>query len=166
MTDRTRNRAGFGARLGAWFLDGLLYGLLQVAFIGVGVGLIVAGAKDCIDKIDFDTQNEVTCTSSEVNGALVFAGICVIALGVLLVAIIYVRALGRTGQTWGRRIVGVRVVDQHTLQPIGFGRALGRSVFAILISNAIFYLGYLWMLWDREQQTWHDKVVGSIVIDA
>ena len=166
MTDRTRRRAGFGARLGAWLLDGLLYGVLQLVFIGAGVGLILGGAKDCIDKIDFDTQNEVTCTSSELNGPVLFAGICVIALGVLLVAILYVRALGRTGQTWGRRIVGVRVVDQNTLQPIGFGRALGRSLFAIIISNAIFYLGYLWMLWDAEKQTWHDKVVGSIVIDA
>ncbi|MEY4173609.1 MAG: hypothetical protein RI900_774, partial [Actinomycetota bacterium] len=34
------------------------------------------------------------------------------------------------------------------------------------ISTALFYLGYLWMLWDGEKQTWHDKVVGSIVIDA
>lgn len=166
MTDQTRRRAGFGSRLGAWLLDGLLYGLAQLAFVGVGVGLIVAGAKDCIDKVDLDTQNEVVCNSSEVNGPMLFAGICVIAAGVLLVAILYVRSLGRTGQTWGRRIVGVKVVDQHTLQPVGFGRALGRSLFAIFISNALCYLGFLWMLWDAEKQTWHDKVVGSIVIDA
>jgi len=33
-----------------------------------------------------------------------------------------------------------------------------------MISGQIFYLGYLWMLWDDKQQTWHDKVVGSIVV--
>lgn len=166
MTDQTRRRATFGARFVAWLVDGLLYGLLQALFIGIGVALIVAGSKDCIDKIDFDTQSEVTCTASEVNGGLLFAGICVIAIGVLLVAILYVRSLGRTGQTWGRRIVKIKVVDQHTLAPIGFGRALGRSLFGIFISTALFYLGYLWMLWDGEKQTWHDKVVGSIVVDA
>ena len=30
----------------------------------------------------------------------------------------------------------------------------------------IFYLGYLWMLWDDKKQTWHDKVVGSSVVRA
>jgi uncharacterized RDD family membrane protein YckC len=28
----------------------------------------------------------------------------------------------------------------------------------------IFYLGYLWMLWDPQQQTWHDKLVGTTVV--
>ena len=28
----------------------------------------------------------------------------------------------------------------------------------------VFGLGYLWMLWDDKKQTWHDKVVGSIVV--
>jgi uncharacterized RDD family membrane protein YckC len=166
MTDQTRRRATFGARFVGWLVDGLLYGLLQALFVGIGVALIVAGSKDCIDKIDLNSQTEVTCAASEVNGPMLFAGICVIALGVLLVAIIYVRSLGRTGQTWGRKVVKIKVVDPHTLQPIGFGRALGRCFFGVFISTALFYLGYLWMLWDGEKQTWHDKVVGSIVIDA
>ena len=91
-------------------------------------------------------------------------GIVVIALGIMLVLFIYARSLGKTGQTWGRKIVGIRVVDKFTEQPIGFGRALGRTVFANLISSSFLSLGYLWMLWDTDQQTWHDKVVGSIVV--
>ena len=27
-------------------------------------------------------------------------------------------------------------------------------------------LGFLWCLWDPEQQTWHDKVAGTIVVRA
>ena len=27
-----------------------------------------------------------------------------------------------------------------------------------IISGAVFYLGYLWMLWDKEKQCWQDKV--------
>ncbi|MFM8387932.1 MAG: RDD family protein, partial [Actinomycetota bacterium] len=27
----------------------------------------------------------------------------------------------------------------------------------------MFLLGYLWMLWDSEKQTWHDKMVSSVV---
>jgi uncharacterized RDD family membrane protein YckC len=35
-----------------------------------------------------------------------------------------------------------------------------------LVSGWVFYLGYLWMLWDSEKQTWHDKMVSSVVIRA
>ena len=27
-------------------------------------------------------------------------------------------------------------------------------------------LGYLWMLWDPQQQTWHDKICGTMVVRA
>ena len=72
--------------------------------------------------------------------------------------------MGKTGQTWGARIVGVKVIDERTGAPIGFGRALGRSLFASFISANVFYLGYLWMLWDDKKQTWQDKVVTSVVV--
>jgi uncharacterized RDD family membrane protein YckC len=32
-----------------------------------------------------------------------------------------------------------------------------------LISAIVLCLGYLWMLWDGEQQTWHDKIAGTHV---
>ena len=51
-----------------------------------------------------------------------------------------------------------------TGEPIGIGKALGRQLFASFISGQIFSLGYLWMLWDDKKQTWHDKIVGSVVI--
>lgn len=160
-----RVRVGFGARLGGYLLDGLIYGLLAGVFVGIGIGLIVAGAKDCIDKIDIESDTTVTCTNSDLNNpGLVFAGIVVIALGMMFVLFLYARSLGKSGQTMGRKIMGIRVVDQFTEQPIGFGRALGRTVFANIISGSFFYLGYLWMLWDADRQTWHDKVVGSVVV--
>ena len=87
-----------------------------------------------------------------------------IVVALLFVFVLYVRALGKTGQTWGRKVVGVKVLGEMTGEPLGFGRALGRVLFASFISGQIFYLGYLWMLWDDKQQTWHDKVVGSVVV--
>ena len=27
-----------------------------------------------------------------------------------------------------------------------------------IVSAVVLLLGYLWMLWDPEKQTWHDKV--------
>ncbi|MGH2554722.1 MAG: RDD family protein [Actinomycetota bacterium] len=70
-----------------------------------------------------------------------------------------------SGQTIGKRAVGIRVLDFHSGTSIGYARALGRNVFAYFISP-ILLLGYLWMLWDREKQTWHDKVVSSVVVPS
>jgi uncharacterized RDD family membrane protein YckC len=70
---------------------------------------------------------------------------------------------GRRGQTVGKSALGVRVVDIATNEPIGGGRGVGRY-FAKWLSALPCGLGYLWMLWDNERQTWHDKMVRSIVI--
>ena len=74
---------------------------------------------------------------------------------------------GSTGQTPGDAVMSIRVVDfrDGTGAPIGYGRALGRALMSI-VSAVVLLLGYLWMLWDSEKQTWHDKVVGSVVVPA
>jgi uncharacterized RDD family membrane protein YckC len=93
------------------------------------------------------------------------------ALGSLLqlvAALAYVAILegGPTGQTLGRKAVGLRVVDADTGQPgIGPGRAIGRY-FAKILSGLPIFLGFFWMLWDPKKQTWHDKLVNSIVVRA
>jgi uncharacterized RDD family membrane protein YckC len=71
--------------------------------------------------------------------------------------------VGKTGQSWGRKLVGIKVVDGEG-GPIGFWRALGRNVFAALISGPFFYLGFLWVLWDADKQAWHDKVFRTYVV--
>jgi len=72
---------------------------------------------------------------------------------------------GETGQTLGKRALGIRVSDARSAGPIGFGRALIRYV-ARIISSIPCLLGYLWMLWDGEKQTWHDKLSSTYVVKA
>jgi len=68
-----------------------------------------------------------------------------------------------SGQTVGKRVMNIRVIDFSTGGPIGYGRAVGRY-FARILSSIPCFLGYFWMLWDREKQTWHDKLVTSVVV--
>ena len=131
----------------------------MAAFIIPG-GIIFAGAwSDCVSIGD-----DIVCQDGSPDAGMITGGALVMAAGFLVVAFIYLRALGGTGQTWGRKIVGIKVVDADHGTPIGFGRALGRQLFEGLISSWIFYLGFLWMLWDDRNQTWHDKVVSSVVV--
>jgi uncharacterized RDD family membrane protein YckC len=70
---------------------------------------------------------------------------------------------GTSGQTLGKRAVGIKVVDARTGGVIGIGRGIGRY-FARIISAIPCFLGYFWMLWDPNNQCWQDKMVGSYVI--
>ncbi len=83
----------------------------------------------------------------------------------LAVGVAYYTALEGTpsGQTVGKRAVGIRVVSFETGGPIGYGRALLRTLGKWL-SAIVFGLGYLWMLWDRERQCWHDKFAVDVVV--
>ena len=72
---------------------------------------------------------------------------------------------GTTGQTPGDAALSIRVVGKDDGAPIGYGRAFVRWLVS-LISGLVFLLGYLWMLWDSEKQTWHDKAANSVVVPS
>ena len=68
-----------------------------------------------------------------------------------------------TGQTLGKKVLGIRVVDLSGAGRIGYGRATVRY-FGRFVSAIPLALGYFWMLWDDQKQTWHDKFATSIVV--
>jgi uncharacterized RDD family membrane protein YckC len=154
--------ASFGARLGALLLDSLIVGLpIGVIWVALFFGLSHDGL--CRDQFSDSGTGYVNCrTVTGGSAGLLF--LVVVLLGILSI-VYYVVMIGRTGQTVGKRIVGVKVVDARSGQPIGIPRALGRHLMQG-ISGAVCYLGYLWMLWDDHSQTWHDKVVDSIVVKS
>jgi uncharacterized RDD family membrane protein YckC len=68
-----------------------------------------------------------------------------------------------SGQTLGKRAMNIRVIDFAGGGPIGPARALIRYVGRIL-SSIPCGLGYFWMLWDKDKQTWHDKIATTVVV--
>ena len=68
-----------------------------------------------------------------------------------------------SGQTVGKKLLNIRVIDFTAGGPIGYGRAFVRWIGRIL-SGIVCLLGYLWMLWDKEKQTWHDKIATTVVV--
>lgn len=83
----------------------------------------------------------------------------------LLGAITYYTVLegGPRGQTLGKQALHIRVISFDTGGPIGYGRGFIRYIGRIL-STIVIFLGYLWMLWDKERQCWHDKLAGDVVV--
>lgn len=70
---------------------------------------------------------------------------------------------GASGQTLGKRALGIRVIDYRTGGAIGYGRGLIRYLGKI-ISSIPCLLGFFWALWDKEKQTWHDKIATTVVV--
>ena len=157
--------AGFWIRFASWLLDSILYGLLAAVFIVPAIIIGVNAFDGCkfVDSGDFNETQELLCPPGTPDAGPVAAAVALGVIGLLIVLFIYVRALGR-GQTWGMRITNIRLVRSDNGMPVGFGKALGRTLFANIVSANVFYLGYLWAAWDDRKQTWQDKIVSSYVV--
>ena len=70
---------------------------------------------------------------------------------------------GNTGQTIGKKIMGLKVISESTGQPIGPGPSVVRAL-AHFVDSIICYIGYLFPLWDPKKQTLADKIMGTVVV--
>ena len=141
--------APWGQRVGAYLLDSL-------ALVPYIVGLVVMSAtsQPGVDRYGNPTDQPTS------TGALVF-GVCALLTLGLWAWNRWVRA-GRTGQSWGKQVVGLTLQRDVTGEPIGIGMAFVRDLAHYL--DGIFYLGYLWPLWDGKRQTFSDKLTTSVVV--
>ena len=69
------------------------------------------------------------------------------------------------GATLGKLAMKIRVIEIQTLANPRFAVALNRAIFRI-ISEMLFYLGFLWGMMDPARQSWHDKTAKTLVINA
>jgi len=70
---------------------------------------------------------------------------------------------GQTGQSYGKKIAGTRLLAEATGQPIGGGLGIGRY-FVHIVDSIPCYLGYLWPIWDGKRQTFADKLLKTVVV--
>lgn len=83
----------------------------------------------------------------------------------IVAALLYSVVGGGEGQTLGKRVLGIVVVDARTGAPIGYERALVRSV-VLLLMGLPCCLGFLSILATRadRHRGWHDRAAGSVVV--
>ncbi|HJQ24229.1 MAG TPA: RDD family protein [Blastocatellia bacterium] len=132
--------AGFGLRYGAWMFDFLISLIAIMVFTFV----ITAVSKQSVVGSNKDL--------------LTVAG-----LTLLLFVLNFVVLAGTTGQTAGMRILGIYIVRENG-KPFTIKHAALRHLVGYPLSMAVFFLGFLWMLWDPRQQGWHDKLAHTIVV--
>ena len=69
------------------------------------------------------------------------------------------------GASIGKIIMKIRVIEVKTLQNPSVISALNRGIFRV-ISEMLFYLGFLWGMMDPSRQAWHDKTAKTLVVNV
>jgi uncharacterized RDD family membrane protein YckC len=73
--------------------------------------------------------------------------------------------MGTTGQSIGKKQLGITLVSEKTGQPIGPLMAFVRDICHI-VDSIICLVGWLFPLWDAKGQTIADKIVATVVVPA
>jgi uncharacterized RDD family membrane protein YckC len=129
-------QAGFALRVGAFMFDLLLF---MAILLGSALLTLVFPAAGTLIQ----------------TASLIVVLVCWVGNFLLLPC--------RTGQTLGKRLVGIRIiaVGQHRASP---KQIILRHLIGYPISMLVLALGFFWLLWDRQQQGWHDKLASTLVV--
>ena len=125
---------GFGMRFGAWLID-----LAAIVAISIALSILSLFGSFLLD----------------------FGGFGFPAL--LIPWLYFWLFTGLTGQTPGKMLIGIKVVDEQGNVP-GLGRAALREIVGKPISTIPFFLGFLWIGWDGRKEGWHDKIARTSVV--
>jgi len=93
------------------------------------------------------------------------------ALGIyFFIFVLYtVLMVWRFGATLGKMALGIKIVNRD-MKDVSFLTAFIREflvkilLYMLLSFFFIFLFGYLWAIWDKRKQTWHDKIAKTFVI--
>lgn len=147
------NYAGVLIRWVAIIIDGILIGMvgfvISLVFL---IPSIIAGAA--------------AGSSSSSQGLSAVGGIFNF-LGWIVQLVVtygyYVYFTGKDGQTIGKKAMKIKVVRADGL-PMNMSTALIREVPGKIVDVLALGLGYLWAIWDKDKQTFHDKIANTFVV--
>lgn len=171
--------AGYGARVGAYLLDALLVGLLNLVLTGWAWYLWMADywsfVWDAAVAGDQDAVNDLTPEQLWAFFDWQFFFLAM-ALSLLLQVAYHVGFLSTRGATPGKMAVGLSVRQTGQPGPLTVGTAfmryllpLGVAVFSMvpLISYVVWIVSatdLLWPIKDERRQALHDKIAGTQVV--
>ena len=69
------------------------------------------------------------------------------------------------GASIGKLAMKIKVIEISTLEYPNVLSSLNRAIFRV-ISELIFYLGFLWGMLDPSRQAWHDKTAKTLVVNV
>ncbi|NWJ46654.1 MAG: RDD family protein [Chloroflexi bacterium] len=164
------------ARLGAYIIDSIITGVISLVVVVIPlvfwVTSFVSRYYSDLEATCNTSRDTVACDNllenimvekGELWGFLgVVGGFGLLATLLCLAYSVYFTARGATP---GKKVFGIKVVRQDGSTP-GFGAALLRQTVGYFISSTVFMLGFLWAVFDKYGQGWHDKLAKTYVVKA
>ena len=155
--DRTANapldRSFFGVfweRVVAALVDGIIMSVPFIALLFVSAGLAGIGLAEI---------RQVAQGNATYFLPLMF--VFFIATNVA-VTVYHVYFWTTSGATPGKSLLGLRVVSRDLSRRVNMWEALLRF-FGYWVS-ALLLLGYVFVIWDRDKQAWHDRIARTYVV--
>lgn len=157
---RVMKLATRGKRFGAGLIDSVPVAFITIIFFGQVVSGIMSLIQDAMNSLSeygsyYNNQPYVT-------GGVSYPSVVMILMLIFLGAELYFFS---RSQTIGKAILGLRVVDARTGRPVGFAKMLLREIIVKKASSSVLWLGYIWILIDKYNRGWHDKILDTYVID-
>lgn len=146
-------------RYAGFFSRGAAYALDRAIIYGISF-LIMLAVDFVLRLFNLDQRLETLSEGAALNTGLAIL-LLVVGLNLLITVGYNIGFWMLSGQTPGKRVLGVRVVRTDGTR-LRLGNALRRQVGYWI--SAIFYLGFLWILLDNKRQGFHDKIAGTIAI--
>ena len=140
--------AGRGARLGAYLIDWILVGAVA-GVIGYTAGLM-----------ERFMRQDTTAT------------LWLAAIGLVVYGVINGRLLATRGQTVGKKLVGVRIVDASTRQIVAVWKSFGlrlaviQAIAAVPLVGALFGLLDVLFIFGERRRCLHDLLAGTVVVEV
>jgi uncharacterized RDD family membrane protein YckC len=146
--------AGRGARLGAAIIDGIIMLVIVMPLMYMGGYMQAAtAAAQSGQQVSFGTT-------------LMWA-----AIGFVIFAVVQGFPLNATGQTWGKKILKIKIVDLTGNKP-PLGRLLGLRYLPIQVASNVPMIGPVLALVDvllifrNDRRCGHDLIAGTRVVHA
>ncbi len=138
--------AGFWRRTLATCVDGLLMAPLLIL-----LSYLICGSSDCATL-----QNGTATGLEQFQWRVFLANDILPALLALWFWMVF-------AATPGKILLDCEIVDARTGERISFKQAVLRYL-GYFVSALPLGLGFLWIMWDKRKQGWHDKIAGTVVI--
>lgn len=159
--------ADFGTRLLAVLIDSaIVTGIAMIVFTPVLFFFVFTRMDEIMAaEPGVGPQPDVF---GELVGPLLLLEAGIILLLLVAYYVYYVEMMYRSGQTVGKKVVGIRVVPADPQRRLTRGMAAKRYLVENVAGTLVplfVYLDGLWQLWDKPyQQTLHDKVAQTVVV--
>lgn len=157
---RVMKLATRGKRFGAGLIDSVPVAFITIIFFGQVVSGIMSLIQDAMNSLS--EYGSYYSNQPYVTGGVSYPSVIIVLMLIFLGAELYFFS---RSQTIGKAILGLRVVDARTGRPVGFAKMLLREIIVKKASSSVLWLGYIWILIDKYNRGWHDKILDTYVID-